>query len=90
MEFNFKRSYSLFNSAYISLGLSIGFRNHIGVVNYLRLYDWFKFIYEMDYKSISAVNLIPILIILYVISTLLGLIVDAIHHYIFRKFEETH
>lgn len=86
MEFNFKRSYS-YLTAHTFPGLLLGLET-ILAFKLFTPHDGFKFIYDMDYKSISAVNLIPILIILYVMSTLLGLIVDAIHHYIFRNFEE--
>jgi hypothetical protein len=47
--------------------------------------DLFGIIYSIDYKII---NLIGLLISLYVISTILGIILDGIHHYIFEKWED--
>jgi hypothetical protein len=45
----------------------------------------FNIIYSIDYKII---NVIVLLIILYVFSTMFGIILDGVHHFIFRKWEE--
>jgi hypothetical protein len=44
-------------------------------------FDAFRLLYTIDIK---AVNLIAILIIFYVISTIFGIIIDGIHHFILK------
>ncbi len=44
----------------------------------------FNMLCSVDYKII---NIIILIIIIYIISTLLGIVLDGIHHYIFAKWE---
>jgi hypothetical protein len=47
-------------------------------------FDGFNFLYKIDYR---VTNIIAILVIAYIFSTLLGIILDGIHHFIFRSKE---
>jgi len=44
----------------------------------------FNIICSIDYK---IVNIVALIIVIYIISTLLGVILDGIHHFIFAKWE---
>jgi len=83
MHIDFKGAYSYLTS-HTFPGLLAG----LEVIIFFKLFtprDGFKILFEIDY---NAANLIVLLIVIYVLSTLMGLIVDAIHHRLFRKLEE--
>lgn len=46
--------------------------------------DGFKILLEIDFK---VINIIALLIVLYIFSTIVGIILDGIHHFIFKKKE---
>ncbi|MGA8572432.1 MAG: hypothetical protein ACLP7A_05455 [Desulfobaccales bacterium] len=86
MQLNLKGSYSYLIS-HTFPGLLLG----LEIILAFKLftpYDGFKIVNEIDYKLVTIGNLTPLLIVLYIITTLFGLIVDAIHHYVFRGLEE--
>jgi hypothetical protein len=83
MELNFKKTY-VFLISHTLPGLVFGIQIILAFKLFTN-YDGFMFLYKIDY---GAVNFIALLIILYVVSTLLGIILDAAHHYIFNKMEK--
>jgi hypothetical protein len=48
-------------------------------------YNILHLIYSIDYKII---NILALLIVLYIFSTMLGVILDGVHHLIFAKWED--
>jgi len=48
-------------------------------------FDAFHYLYSIDYK---ITNFLVILIVIFVISTILGIILDGVHHYFFRRYED--
>lgn len=82
MQIDFKGTYSYLTS-HTFPGLLAG----LEIILFFKLFtpfDGFKILFEIDYK---ATNLIVLLTIMFVLSTLIGLIIDAIHHRLFRKLE---
>ncbi len=83
MQIDFKGSYSYLTSHTLP-GLLAG----LEVILFFKLFtpfDGFKVLFGIDYK---AANLIALVAVIFVLSTLIGLIIDAIHHKLFRKLED--
>jgi hypothetical protein len=48
-------------------------------------FDGFIFLYSINYK---IVNFLVILIVIFIISTILGIILDGVHHWLLRNYED--
>jgi|SRR5208337_1027340 len=86
--FNLKGMYS-FLLSHTFPGLLLTFELQLSLQWFATLDVW-QFIHDLWTKSTS--NAIIIIVVLYVVSTILGIIVDAIHHFAFEDFmsrEET-
>lgn len=81
MQIDFKGSYSYLIS-HTFPGLLAG----VEVVLFFKLFTPID-VFEILYNICKTGNLI-VLLLLFVLSTVMGLIVDAIHHRLFRKSEE--